>query len=442
MDKQHENSKKVNQTANKKSRFSFTWKALTIVISLLIIYTGYHIFVGLSDSVQTTHAGLVEQKNSVVLEGVIFRNEETISTKYQGDMRPYYSNGERVTTDSAVAAVYSENVGFDLNKIIEDIKDKIDILERSNIRGLPSIVDIEKLEAEIDRLYTSLMLAISNGENHKVSKIERELTVCLNKMKIYRGEVKNYNSAIESLKAELDTLYNSFRGDKEYIFADRSGYFYHSCDGYENILAYEKLLNEEGNLILGSSDLKSFVEQTKNSQKINSEYNCKFVYESTWKLASYCDEATASLLKVGEEYSITLFDAKERSLKVTLEQMSESKNGERVLLFSCSTMPEGFDYSRYQSFKLDISLIEGYRVPKEALVTIVDKNTNEKIEGVYILNASVVHFRRVDIIARGDGYYVVAKFDKTRENYEEYLNLNDVIILEPDGMHDGKILIK
>ena len=34
------------------------------------------------------------------------------------------------------------------------------------------------------------------------------------------------------------------------------------------------------------------------------------------------------------------------------------------------------------------------------------------------------------------------KLDKTKENYYEYLNLNDLIILEPDGMYEGKILTK
>lgn len=422
----------------KKSRYSFTWKAVTILISLLILYTGYHVFFGLSESVPTTAAGLVEQGSSIMLEGVIFREEEPIKTQNQGDMRPYYSNGERVTVDSAVAEVYSQTVGLDINAQIESIEEQIEIFERSNVKGLVSVVDIEALQGEIDKLYTSLMLATANNENYKVSQIEKELTICLNKMRIYRGEVKSYKSEIESLKAQLEALYNSFKGEKEYIYADNGGYFYHSCDGYEDVLTYEKLLT------LTPDNIKVLTSQTKGNAKMSSQYTCKFVYNSTWKLASVCDEATASLLRAGEEYTITLFDVRERVLKVTLEQIGESQNGECVLIFSCSTMPDGFDYSRYQSFKLDISSIEGYRVPKEALVTIVDKKTGEEKTGVYILEASVVHFRLVNMetIIECDGYYIVEKLDKTKENYYEYLNLNDLIILEPDGMYEGKILTK
>ena len=435
MEKKNKNEQK-NTQSNKKPRFTLGWKLLTIVISLLIIYTGYHVLFGLSESVPTTAAGLVEQNSSVMLEGVIFRNEEPIKTKYQGDMRPYFANGERVSTDSLVAEMYSEFSGEDINGKIEEIKEKIEILERSNVKRITSVVDIEKLKSEIDKLYTSLMLANSNKESYKVKAIQKELTIALNKMRIYRGELKNYNAEIEVLKSELDALYGLFKGEKEYVYAENGGYFYYSCDGYEDALTYEKLSS------MTSDSLREILEQTKSNPRINSAYTCKFVYESTWKLVSYCDDATALMLEVGKEYSITLFDIKERELKATLEVMSESQNGSRLLVFSSVDMPEGFDFTRYQSFKLDVSKTEGYRVPKEALQTVVDKESGEEKVGVYILNASVVYFRRVDIIAEGNGYYIVSTLDKSKENYQEYLNINDLIILEPDGMYDGKILTK
>ena len=435
MEKQN-NAKETKQKPRKKSQFSLMWKILTVVISLLIIYTIYHVFFGLSESVPTTPAGLVEQNNSIMLEGVIFRNEKPIETTFKGDILPLVSNGERVTTDSTVAHIYSESTGIEQNERIQDIEEQIEILERSNVKGLVSVVDIEKLNAEIDRLYASLMLAVSNNENYKVSAIEKELTVCLNKMKIYRGEVKNYNGEIENLKAQLRVIYDTFEGYYEEIVAENGGYFYYHCDGYETTLTYDKLS------ALNPSTLLELEEQTKSKPQISSDYVCKFVYDSSWRIASVCDDATAALLEVGKEYTVTIFDIKERELKMTLEQIGESQNGERVLIFSCSIMPEGFDYSRYQTFRLDISSIDGYRVPREAIVNVVDKATGEEKTGVYILNASVVQFRRVDIIAEGDGYYIVAKLDKTKENYLEYLNINDLIILEPDGMYEGKILNK
>ena len=426
---------KKNETA-KKPRFSPTWKALTIVISLIILYTVYHIFFGLTESVKTTPTGLVQQSTSVILEGVIFREEETISTKNNGDMRPYFYDGERVSVDSCVAAVYTGSGNASANDKIAELEQQLDILKRSNVKGLVSIVDIENIKADIDKLYSSFMLALSDGDNYRAHRIESELLVSMNKLRIYQGEVKNYNDEIAAIEDELDTLYNSFKGDKEYIFADKGGYFYHSCDGYEQALSPDRLAG------ITLSELKSTVAEVKDKPITNSDYKCKFVYGNTWRMATYCDNATAALLEEGKQYSATLFDIREYELTFTLEKIGESNGEETMLVFSCLNMPDGFDFTRYQSFKLDISSIEGYRVPKEALVSVVDKETGENKVGVYIINASVVYFRRVDIIAESEGYYIVAKLDKSKENYREYLALNDLIVLETKGMFDGKVLTK
>lgn len=419
-----------------KPRFSHAWKALTIVISLLIIYTVYHISTGLTESVKTTPAGIVEQSTSVILEGVIFRYEEPIITSNKGDMRPYLYDGERASVDSVVGAIYSKGGNSDANQRIEELEEQLDILKKSNVRGLVSIVDIENLRQEINQLYTSIMLAISDGDNYKATRAQKELLICLNTMKIYEGTVDNYNSEIERIERELEELYASFEGEQELIWADKGGYFYHSCDGYENELTDEYL----NSLTVGS--IKELVGDVKKTPVKKSDYKCKFVYDSEWKIATYCNNATAALLEEGEAYEVIVFDIKEIKLTFTLEKIGGSDSESTLLIFSCTTMPEDFDYTRYQSFRLDISSIEGYRVPKEALQTIIDRETGEEKVGVYTLNASVVEFKRVEIISESEGYYIVAKYDRSKENYFEFLNLNDLIILDTDGIYEGKILTK
>ena len=418
----------------KKPRFSRTWKALTLVIALLILYTVYHVCYGLVESVKTTPAGLVEQSSSIILEGVIFREEEGITTSNKGSLRPYYYDGERVSVDSAVASVYTKGDSSEVNKQIDELKEKLDILKKSNIKGLVSIVDIEGLKSRVDNLYTTMMLALSDSDPLRASRAEKELLIAMNQLAICEGKVKNYNDEIARIEAELDELYNSFKGDSEYIYADKGGYFYHSCDGYEDALTQEKLAS------LTVADLTELMQSVKKTPTQNSGYTAKFVYNNVWKIATLYDSDVADLLVVGKQYRVLLFDIRERELKFTLESIGQADGDKRVLVFSCSDMPEGFDFTRYQEFRLDVSSIEGYRVPKEAVVNVKDEETNEKKLGVYILEASVVEFKRIEIIGESDGYYIVSKLDKSKENYAEYLALNDIIILETKGMYDGKIL--
>lgn len=422
----------TNTTPKKKS-FSSTWKALTVVIALLILYTIYHVCFGLVESVKTTPAGLVEQSSSILLEGVIFRDEEGIITKNKGDMRPYYYNGERVSVDSVVASVYTKSGNSNVNEKIAELEDKLDILKQSNVKGLVSIVDIEEIKNNIDTLYSTMMLALSDGNLLRASRAEKALVIAMNKLAIYQGKVKNYNEEIAQIESELDTLYSSFKGEKEDIFSDKGGYFYHSCDGYEDILTLDALN------LLNADTLKSLVQTTKKTPTQNSGYTAKFVHNNVWYIATLCDLESAQALNIGKQYNVILFDIRERNLKFTLESMEES--GEyAILIFACLDMPEGFDFTRYQEFRLDISSIEGYRVPKESIVTVKDKETKEEKVGVYIISESIVYFRRVEIIGESDGYYIVSKLDKSKENYKEYLALNDIIALETNGLYDGKML--
>ena len=63
MEKQNVNE----QNNTKKTRFSLAWKLLTVAISLLIIYTAYHVLFGLSESVATTSAGLATPSTLVTM---------------------------------------------------------------------------------------------------------------------------------------------------------------------------------------------------------------------------------------------------------------------------------------------------------------------------------------------------------------------------------------
>ena len=418
----------------KKPKFTFTWKALTVLVILLIFYTLYHVVSGSVESLNTTPAGLVEQSSTIMLDGVVFRDEEGITTNYKGDMRPYYYNGERASVDSAVAAVYSKRGNSDANAKIAELEAQLEILKKSNVKGLVSIVDIEGIQNEINTLYATMMLALSDGDYLRASRLEADMLIAMNKLAIYRGDVKNYNSEIEKIEAELENLYSSFSGDKAYIFADKGGYFYHSCDGYEDSLTLSVLDS------LTVEALAELTEGVKNTPTRDSGYTAKFVYNNVWHIATLCDNATAEALNVGTTYNVMLFDYRERNLKLTLEKVGSSDGEKSVLIFACSDMPEGFDFTRYQEFRLEISSIEGYRVPKEAIRTIKDEQTGEDKMGVYVLNTSIIEFKRVEIIGESDGYYIVSKLDRSKDNYREYLNLNDLIVLDTRGIYEGKVL--
>lgn len=409
------------------------WIIMTVAVSLLILYTLYHVLFGLSGGVETTYAGLVTDGRAVILEGVVFRDEATIDTQYTGDLYPHLYNGERVSAGALAAEIYSQATGADIQDRQDELLGRLEILKKSNIRGLISVTDIEGLNAEINDLHSQYMLAISKGDNFRAASLEGELLVAMNKLKICTGEVKNYDAEIEETERELNDLYNALKGEKEYVYSDRSAYFYHSCDGYEEVLTSNTLE------ALDTVGISSLINEVKNTPIKVDAKRCKFVYDHVWRIATLCESDVAELLEIGNSYDVTLYDYRQRSLTFTLESIGEEKEGSVMLVFSCSQMPEGFEFARYQSFRIDVSTVKGYRVPQSALVTLTDENNEERV-GVYVLEGSEVHFKAVTVLAQGSGYYICAEQSAHGDGKEGYLSQGEQIILDPEGMYDGRVL--
>lgn len=417
-----------------KKKINPAWIAITVLLSLLILYTVYHVFGNKGGTVKTVPTGFTEQTSSVIAEGIIIRDERVITSQYSGDVRYLMPDGVRISADMSVAEVYSNKSDIELEKSIAELEEKLEILKKSNDVGVVSVTDIEKLDAEMGRLYSELMLAVSKGELARAGEIEKELLISLNKKKIYDGTVKNYKAEISALETEINKLYASFGGEKDTLSISEGGYFYHECDGYESTLTLDALS------ALDINTLKNKIIEIKEKPVIENDEVGKMVYDYKWRLASLCDESVAATLVEGDSYEITLFGERNVDVSMTLEKLGESDGESRLVIFSCNVMPDGFDFGRYQSFQIMISSIKGYRVPTAALQRVVDKVSGEEKVGVYVLNASVVYFRRVEILAECDGYYIVAECDKSRENYKEYLDLNDLMIVSGEGLYDGKII--
>ena len=83
-----------------------------------------------------------------------------------------------------------------------------------------------------------------------------------------------------------------------------------------------------------------------------------------------------------------------------------------------------------------MSEITGLRVPDTAV------REEKGIKGVYVFSSSRVVFRKIKIIYEGDGYYVVALRDPSTENYREYLDQGDQIIISvsDNELFDGRII--
>ena len=100
-----------------------------------------------------------------------------------------------------------------------------------------------------------------------------------------------------------------------------------------------------------------------------------------------------------------------------------------MLVFSCTTLPQNFDFSRFQRAKVTLSTIEGLRIPTSS-VRMIDGEPS-----VYIMKEGVCRVRKVNILFEKDGYYIVST-----DGGSEYISKYDRIIMGDTALYDGKVV--
>ena len=148
----------------------------------------------------------------------------------------------------------------------------------------------------------------------------------------------------------------------------------------------------------------------------------------------------------GRTYTVTYSSIGEKSAEMKLDDAYIDENGKGYLVFSSYDLALSAELSRAQDVKVKMSSTTGYRIPTEALTELDGE------DGVYILIGTVVEFRRVTVIERGDGYCIVNTYEKDRAELESaedegdtatrppYLYVNDLIITSGNDLYDGKLL--
>lgn len=370
---------------------------------------------------QTVTAVRSVEYSVAVLDGCIFRDERVLYSTNSGAAVYLVADGVRVSADTELCRVYTTGSTAEYLARRRELESRLALLADSRELGRTNAGGIDRTQAALDKSYADLMSALGEGRLETADGGLRDLLVALSARALIRGE--SLDDEYSAVSAQLEALGASYGGAYQSIKNEASSYFFYSCDGYE--AAFDVSLIDT----VDARTLRAMATSEPRFDGAGTPVG-KLVDSYEWHLALEADGDVISRLKVGGEYLLGLGG---RELRMTLRRADRDAG---VIVFDCGIMPENFDYGRVQSVKLIMGSTTGYRVPEQAL------HTREGMDGVYVLSGSEVIFRRVTVLYRGDGYVVVAERDYSTENYKEFLNLNDQIIVSlSDGeLYDGRIL--
>ncbi len=411
--------KKLKQLAKK---YLMT-AGVAVLVIILMTYTLYNSLDISAVRAVTTPAVKSTEYEIAGLTGYIFRDEQVLYSVNPGAAVYRVADGEKLAVNTELARVYSTGSTRAYLAERQQLEYNIDLLDRSVKAGRMTASGVSGTKESMNDIYNTIMASISDGNLSGALSESDELLVYLNAYDLITGKNDSLDDELAAEKAKLAALENSYTGAYESIKNPEVGYFFYSCDGYEDVFKYDLI----GSLTAGS--LKNLA--TALPAEVNGKYAVgKMVYNYVWYLAVPADAALCRKMADAWICSTTFKDSGLK-LDLSLDKIAFTEGEENgVLIFSCGIMPYGFDYTRVQPIELLVSTTTGYRVPDSAVHEI------NGVRGVYVLSASVVKFRKINILCEGEGYYVVAERNMSAENYEEYLNLNDDIII---SLSDGKI---
>lgn len=414
---------------------NFSKQILIGLASLAVVaYLGLQLSLNVGTMVDVDYATYATASQTIATDAYFFRDESVLTSQYRGTNTYFFSDGEKVSVGADVVAVYASSSDASLQAKINELNQKIKILEMSSVTKTYSTSDISRMDETIGNGVLDIVKAVDDGSIYNASLGINELLITLNRRRSILTATSGFDMQIDLCKAEKARLESQLTGSSAIQKAPVSGTFYSTVDGYEKVFTKSLIDNMTMEKYYALSSAMP-------DQTLLGAATGKLVVSSKWYIAVCLDKRTASRLTEGRsasyKYTINFPYSGGRNISMNLERKVNQTNFETmVLIFSSDETPEGFNFTRSQPVNITEATYTGLKIPVSAL-RIVDG-----VKGVYALDGNVVIYKTAEPLYEENGYYICALPDKNKidARSNEKLSLYDVIITAGKGIEVGKIV--
>lgn len=376
----------------------------------IVAYFAIYVLSSLNQPYRTISAVEYTVRDSIVLDGVVVREEETLLTYYKS-LHISASEGKRVSKGGIVGMVYSSDEELQRAERLQAVISEIQSLENLRDSG---VSESQKVENGIKSEIQSLRSAVQQRKLAEVSAISSNVRTL---MLSASGDEGGIDGELAALYEERNRLQAAKSEPYDVIKATGSGLFSSSTDGFEDI--DPDSLDE-----LDPAELKSLMAEERSSPELALG---KLVYGSKWYYAAVMPEDKANDFDEGDEVSMIFGKYYSEYLDMKVESIGYADdNGECAVIFSCAEAMADVLDMRMQSAELILREDKGLRVPKKAVR--VDEDGR-----VYVFTQTGIQAEKklVTIMHDIGEHYVVSS---------ESLRTGDVVIVSGKDIYDGKVV--
>ena len=390
--------------------------ALLAAVVVYFVIQGYRY---VSDPINTTMAYTSTEEITVEVNGYLVRDEETFHSD-AGTLSHALSEGERVGRNQTMATAYPDSGALTRVERLEQLELRLEQLSFSLISYLDPDAAL-KLDSSINADILALRQSVAGGEYSGADEELSALKSAILKRDFSSASQEEIEADIKTTEQEIAELKGSLNGTA--ITAPEAGIYSAACDGYETVLTLDFLKDD-----LTYSKLNSVKPVSSDSANVG-----KLIYGDTWYYAASITDAQAEQLEGRSTVTVRFAKGLNIDLRMTIDSISRSENGHRVLLLHSEKYIAQTTLMRHQSATLVLRTYEGLRLPSNAL-----RVNEEGVTGVYCRLGVRAKFKPVKVVYQGDGYVLTEAV--SAEDDSSMLRQGDEVIVTSADLSDGKVI--
>lgn len=406
--------KKQNFTANKGN-----WLIISVVV-LIVLFVVIQFYKVTHIELKTQTATVSTVYDKVSSEALFIRDESVVEKAATGVTVPCFEDGDKINLKGNVAMQFSSSKAAANYSKYTDLTNQIKYYQTLEAQTVGQSANLETINEDIEQKVINYADGLCRN---KIGDTAEELDSVLVRRQLIIGEDVDLLSIIENLRDKRNS-YSSFSKPDKYIKTDESGVFSSYTDGYENIIDFDKA--EETSI----DEFKSALSAVDKSQDVADNVG-KLVTSYTWYVQTLVSTDTVKNLENGDYVNIVLKDDSSKEFKAEIVSGADVSLGQKETLLVLKLNEMDADIAKLRKAEIEIrrNEYEGIKIPSEALHVVDGK------KGVYVLIASQIKFREVNIIYSDDDY-VLAEYDESNTNS---IHLYDKIITQGKDLKDGKV---
>lgn len=423
--------------------------AMAVLLLAVLFYFGLNIYSAYAGGMATVLAYTDAVSVGVEATGLLVR-EEQVLTVPQGasgalvDLAP--DEGEKVAKGDVVATLYASAQGLETKRAIRTLEAEVEQLEYA-LQSTASTQDSAKVESKLLESIAGLHASASSGDLTGLEADALQLRTLVFRRDFTMGDdraAQQLQSLIQEKTARLGELRASLGSASTVVRAPCPGIFSGAADGYESLITPASLTE------ITAPELDALL---RGPVSAPADAVGSLTTSSTWYFAAPVSAEDAARLREGERYRIAFSRDYAGEIPMTLERISDTRDGRAALIFSSRTNLAELTLLRRQTVDIVTDRIVGVRVPRTALRALEQRvtrtRTNEEtgetetyeedtvVTGLYRVVSRQAEFTPVNVLYQGSDYFLVEPVD---QESPKRLRAGDEIIVSTVGVTDGKVV--